>query len=205
MSCRIENGNLSDSHISPDQLIVQDDPAFLPELALPGLDIDLSALDISMDDSSRRSSLLSPPSQLSSVSSTHESDESMPGIIIPSSGTGGGGSIGGFILPGDDRSSAQRTSRMRSILGEEDEGFDLDPGFTFDEQGDIVFNDAGALVQAESATRPGPIRLGSDSAMSARVRQEIEEGMQAGQFDVSTESLIHTSRITLTYCSLVTR
>ena len=196
---------MSDSHISPDQLIVQDDPAFLPELALPGLDIDLSALDISTDDSSRRSSLLFPPSQLSSVSSTHESDESMPRLIIPSSGTGGGGSIGGFILPGDDRNSAQRTSRLRSILGEEDEGFDLDPGFTFDEQGDIVFNDAGAPVQVESATRPGPIRLGSDSAMSARVRQEIEEGMQAGQFDVSTESLSHTSRSALTYCSLVTR
>ena len=75
---------------------------------------------------------------------------------------------------------------MRSILGEE-EGFDLDPGFTFDEQGDIVFNEAGVPTQVESATRPGPVRRGSDSAMSARVRQEIEEGMQAGQFDVSTK------------------
>ncbi|KAL8794824.1 MAG: hypothetical protein Q9195_002652 [Heterodermia aff. obscurata] len=168
----------------PDQLIVQDDPAFFPELALPGLDIDLSALDISTDESSCRSSLLAPLSQHSSVSSTRKSDESMPGIIIPSSGTGGGGSIGGFVLPGEERSSAQRASRMRSILGEEAEGFDLDPGFTFDEQGDIVFNDAGVPVQVDPATRPRPVRLGSDSAMSARVREEIEEGMQAGQFDL---------------------
>ena len=197
-------GNSSDSHFSPDQLIVHDDPAFLPELALPGLDIDLSALDISTDDSSRRSSLLFPLSQHSSVTSTHETDESMHGLIIPSSGTGGGGSIGGFVLPGDDRSSAQRTSRMRSILGE-DEGFDLDPGFTFDDQGDIIFNDAGVPVQVESATRPGPVRLGSDSATSARVRQEIEEGMQAGQFDVSGESFSHISKNLLTQCSLVTR
>ena len=152
---------------------------------MPGLDIDLSALDISTDDS-RRSSLLSQRSQRTSVSSTHESGESMPGLIIPSSGTGGGGSLGGFVLPSDERSSAQRTSRMRSVLGEEGEGFDLDPGFTFDEQGDIVFNEAGAPAQVDSTNRPGPVRLGSDSAMSARVRQEIEEGMQAGQFDVSS-------------------
>ena len=106
--------------------MVQDDPAFLPELALPGLDIDLSSLDISTDGSSRRSSLLGPHSQRSSISSTHESGESMPELIIPSSGTGDGGSIGGFVLPGDDRGSAQRQSRM-GILAEE-EGFDLDPG-----------------------------------------------------------------------------
>ena len=108
----------------------------------------------------------------------------MLGLVIPSTGTGGGGSIGGFVLPGEDRSSAQRTSRMRSILGEE-EGFDLDPGFTFDDEGDIVFHDAGEQVQPASATRPVS-RLGSDSAASARVRQEIGEGMQAGRFNVSS-------------------
>ena len=112
----------------------------------------------------------------------------MLGLILPSSGTGGGGSLRGFVLPGEDRSSAQRASRMRSILGDE-EGLDLDPGFTFDEQGDIVFHDARAPAQPESASRPGPVRLGSDSAASARVRQEIEEGMQAGQFDVCTSNL----------------
>lgn len=78
---------------------------------------------------------------------------------------------------------------MRSILGEEDEGFDFDPGFTFDEQGDIVIHDARAPGQPESTARPGPVPLGSDSAASARVRQEIEEGMRAGQFDVGTSKL----------------
>lgn len=116
----------------------------------------------------------------------------MFGLILPSSGTGGGGgSLGGFALPGDDRSSAQRTSRMRSIFGEEEEGFDLDPGFTFDEQGEIIFNNARASAQPESAARPGPVRLGSDSAASSRVRREIEEGMQAGQLDVSCPSTLH--------------
>lgn len=169
----------------PDQLIIQDDPAFIPELAMPGLDIDLSALDISTDDSSRRSSLLSPLSQRTSLSSTQQSDESLLGLVIPSTGTGGGGSIGGFVLPGEDRSSAQRASRLRSILDQEEEGFDLDPGFTFDDQGDIVFPDARAQTHPGSATRPVS-RLGSDSAASARVRQEIDEGLQAGHFDVSS-------------------
>ena len=154
---------------------------------MPGLDIDLSALDISTDESSRRSSLLSPHSLRSSISSTQQTDESVLGLVIPSSGTGGGGSIGGFVLPGDDRSSAQRTSRLRSILGEEDV-FDLEPGFTFDDEGDIVFDDAREQARLGSATRPVS-RVGSDSAASARVRQEIEEGRQAGQFDVSNSSL----------------
>ena len=151
---------------------------------MPGLDIDLSALDISTDDSSRRSSLLSPHSLRSSISSTQQTDGSTLGLVIPSSGTRGGGSIGGFVLPGDDRSSAQRTSRLRSILGEEEDVFDLEPGFTFDDEGDIVFDDAREQAQLGSATRPVS-RVGSDSAASARVRQEIEEGRQAGQFDVS--------------------
>ena len=157
---------------------------------MPGLDIDLSALDISTDESSRRSSLLSPHSQRSSISSTQQTDESVLGLVIPSSGTGGGGSIGGFFLPCDDRSSAQRTSSLSSILGEEEDVFDLEPGFTFDDEGDIVFDDVPGQAQPGSATRPIS-RLGSDSAASARVRQEIEEGMQAGQFDVSSSSPFH--------------
>ena len=112
----------------------------------------------------------------------------MPGLIIPSTVSGGGGSIRGFDIPGDDRSSAQRASRIRSILGEEEEGFDLDPGFTFDEQGEIVFHDARAPDEPSSAVRPTPVRLGSDSAARTRVRQEIEEGMRAGQLDVSRHS-----------------
>lgn len=164
--------------------MVQDDPAFLPDLAMPALDIDLSSLELSTDESSRRSSILLPHSQRTSISSAQGSQESSLGLIIPSSSLGGAGDLGGFVLPGDDRSSAQRSARMRSILGEDEGGFDLDPGFNFDEDGNIVVTGEGTPMPGSTA-RPSGVRLGSDSATSARVRQEVEEGDRAGQIDVS--------------------
>jgi len=74
---------------------------------------------------------------------------------------------------------------MRSILGEDEGGFDLDPGFNFDEDGNIIVTGEGTPMPG-SAAQPSGVRLGSDSAVSARVRQEIEEGNRAGQIDVST-------------------
>ncbi|KAF6219582.1 hypothetical protein HO133_004051 [Letharia lupina] len=162
-----------------DQLVIQDDPAFLPDLALPGLDIDLSALDISTDDSSRRSSILSPHSQRSSLSSHAEADESMLGLVIPSSGSGGAGDLGGFILPGENVSSAQRSARIGRLLDDEDEGFNIDPGFTIDADGNLVEEP----TPGPGAALAGGIRLGSDSAASARVRQELMEGHQAGRLE----------------------
>ena len=163
---------------------MQDDPAFVLDQALSALDLDLSALDLSTDESSRRSSILSPHSQRTSISSAHGSQESSLGLIIPPSSSGRGGDLGGFILPGEDRSSAQRSARMMSILGEDEGGFDLDPGFNFDEDGNIIITGEGA-PEPESAARPSAVRLGSDSAASARVRQEIEEGMQPRDLEVS--------------------
>ena len=151
---------------------------------MPALDIDLSSLEFSTDESSRRSSILFPPSQRTSISSAHGSLESSLGLIIPSSSLGGAGDLGGFILPGDERSSAQRSARMRSILGEDEGGFDLDPGFNFDEDGNIIVTGEGTPMPGSTA-RPSGVRLGSDSAASARVRQELEEGNRAGQIDVS--------------------
>ena len=160
--------------------MIQDDPAFLPDLALPGLDIDLSALDISTDDSSRRSSILSPHSQRSSLSSHAEADASMFGLVIPSSHSGGAGDLGGFVLPGENVSSAQRNARIGRLLDDDDEGFTNDPGFTIDADGNLV---------EERTLGPGAIsaagmRLGSDSAASGRVRQELMEGQQAPRFEV---------------------
>lgn len=160
--------------------MIQDDPAFLPDLALPILDIDLSAFDISTD-SSRRSSILSPHSQRSSLSSHAEADESVLGLVIPSSYSGGAGDLGGFILPGENGSSAQRRARIGRLLDDEDEGFNIDPGFTIDADGNLVEE----RTPGPSAAPAGGMRLGSDSAASARVRQELMEGQQAGRSEVS--------------------
>lgn len=170
--------------------MIQDDPAFLPYLALPGLDIDLSALDISTDDSSRRSSILSPHSQRSSLSSHAEADESMLGLIIPSSYSGDAGDFGGFMLPGENVSSAQRSARIGRLLDDEDEGFNIDPGFTIDADGNLIEErTAGPVVAPVSG-----VRLGSDSAASGRVRQELLAGVQEGQVEVYPSCQLSRSR-----------
>ncbi len=166
---------------SPDQLIIHDDPAFVPDFALPGLDIDLSALDIS-SDSSRRSSILSLRSERSSLSSQPDADKAVRGLIIPSSDSGGAGDLGGFILPSDIPSSAQRSARIGGLLEDEDEGFNLDPGFTIDADGNLIEENTSNPAAAPS----GGVRLGSDSAASGRVRQELLEGLAAGQYQVTS-------------------
>ena len=177
---------LTKGSTSPDQLIVHDDPAFVPDFALPGLDIDLSALDIS-SGSSRRSSILSHQSQRSSLSSQPDADEAVGVLIIPSSDSGGARDLGGFILPSDNPSSAQRSARIGGLLEDEDEGFNLDPGFTIDADGNLIEGNTPDLAAAP----PVGVRLGSDSAASVRVRQELLEGLEAGQYQVTSQLSHH--------------
>ena len=172
-------------HCSPDQLVLQDDPGFVPDLALPGLDIDLSALDILTTDSSRRSSIMSTYSQRSSVSSHAEADESMLGLIIPTSDTGGAGDIGGFLLPPENVSSAQRSGRFGRLLDDEDEAFNIDPGFSIDADGNLIEerpSGAGDLAPT------GALRIGSDSAASSHVRRELLAGLEERQYEVVLRS-----------------
>ena len=161
--------------------MIEDDPAFLPDFAL---DIDISALDLSTDDSSRLSSGLSAHSQHSSHSSRQDDDGSMLGLIIPTSDTGGAVEIGGFRLPSEQASSAQRNERLGRLLQDDAEAFELDPGFSFDAGGNLIEEPIGG-----NADRPSPGRPRSESATSTRVRQELEEGMRRGQYDVSAATI----------------
>lgn len=157
---------------------------------LPGFDIDLSALDISTDESSRRSSILSPPSQRSSLSSNKDGDESILGLIIPSSDTGGGGDVGGFMLPGHDRGSIQRSTDVGGFLDEE-EGFNLDPGFTVDEDGNLIMTGDQRTPRTQAVIRTPFMRVGSDSAASGLVRQELKEGLEAGEHEAGIQYQLH--------------
>ncbi|MCJ1260411.1 hypothetical protein MMC22_000272 [Lobaria immixta] len=168
-----------------DQLILQDDPAFLPDLFLPDFNIDLSALDVSTDESSRRSSILSASSQRSSLSSNKDGDESILGLVIPSSGTGGGGDIEGFMLPDDDRGSIRLGTEVEGFL-DEDEGFSIDPGFTVDEDGNLIITGDQRSPQTQAAIRTPFMRVRSGSAASGLVRQELQEGLEAGEHEAST-------------------
>lgn len=181
MSNTYSAGRNTNRICSPDQLVLEDDPAFLPDF--PGLDINLAALDISTSESSRRSSILSPHSLRSSLSSHKDSDESMLGLIIPTSDTGGVGDFGGFDLAGDDRASVRPSPRLRSLLEDEEEGFNLDPGFTIDADGNVVLT---GQDQPQPTPVAGGARIRSESAASAQVRQELEEGRQEAQLDACT-------------------
>lgn len=178
--------------------MLQDDPAFLPDLALPGLDVNLSALDISTDNSSRHSSILSPHSQCSSLSSHAGADASLLGLVIPSSYSGGAGDLGGFILPDARLSSAQRSARIGRLLDDDDEGFNNDPGFTIDADGNLIEE----RTPAPGAAPAGGMRLGSDSAASGHVRQELIEGQEASRFEVGlTLELLKQTLIHLVRCN----
>lgn len=146
---------------SLDQLVLEDDPAFLPDFFRPGLDIDLSALNISTDNSSHRSSILSPHSQRSSLSSRQDGDGSMQGLIIPTSDTGDAGEIGGFVFPGTNLASDRPSSRLRSLL-EDEEGFNLDSGFKIDEDGNVVLTGDEAQQHEQAAVGTGGMTIDGD-------------------------------------------
>ena len=179
---------------SPDQLVLEDDPAFNLDLALPGLDIDLAALDITTDASSYRSSLLSPSPHRTSLSSHPASEESMLGLQIPSS-AGDAGDLGGFIVPSSAGGSVRhgtmfsdsRREADEQIRGDEDDNL-LNPAFMFDDEGNMVFAGEEAASPSQQPVNVG--RLRSDSAASTHVRRELEEGRQAGQAEVSIEPTI---------------
>ena len=149
--------------------------------------MDLSALGSSTEGSSKTVSILSMQSPPSSRSSDKQEEQSLLGLEIPTSDTGHAGDIGGFTLPGSDHGSDQRATRPRDTLLEEEEGFFPDVDFDFDAEGNLI--DRAAQQRAlRGEARPDLPRLGSDSAASARVRQEHEEALQAGRLRVGSRS-----------------
>ncbi|KAL9594620.1 MAG: hypothetical protein Q9179_005313 [Wetmoreana sp. 5 TL-2023] len=170
----------------PDQLVLEDDPAFVPDTVLPGLDIDLAALDITTDVSSRHSNLLSPPSQRTSLSSEQITDESMLGLQIPTSDEGG--DLGGFNVPSSGGASVHRGTGVSDLrregegrIREDEDDFILDPVFMLDDEGNLV------VTGEDAPASPAQLAVGrirSDSAASARVRRELVEGAHAGQAEL---------------------
>ncbi|KAL8848930.1 MAG: hypothetical protein Q9221_006088 [Calogaya cf. arnoldii] len=168
----------------PDQLVLEDDPAFVPDMVLPGLDFDLANLDLSTDASSKRSSILSTQSHRSSISSHHSNEESMLDLVIPSSSDGGVGGLGGFIVPSSDRASVRPSAAAGDLSREAEDDFNLDPGFIFDNDGNLIPTGDDAVPLQPDPMQPVTGRIRSDSGVSTHVRRELEEGMQAGQLQL---------------------
>lgn len=146
----------------PTQLLLEDDPNFIPELAW-GIDFD-PFNDIlgftSGEGSSDRSSLLSPHAAVSSaLGSEHQLEPNMDIVIPRSSSAGGGGfglGLGGVSLGGSDHNRGY----SRSLFGANEEGLlpDIDLGLDFEVEGNFV-DDAGVPGggRAASIHTPAPV------------------------------------------------
>jgi hypothetical protein len=165
----------------PDQLMLMDDPAFLPDMALPALDFDFSNLELEPSGNSQRSSqsMMSIRQRSGSVISSHSS--SIIGINLPSSST----QAGAFQLPHYDPFGGPSVQKPFAGTGrglfDDEEGilFQDDMMFEFDAEGmirDIDVNEREAR-HAGSVFPSGQGRLESDSAASGRVRKEHEDAV----------------------------
>ncbi|OJD10461.1 hypothetical protein AJ78_08535 [Emergomyces pasteurianus Ep9510] len=165
----------------PGQLILPDDPSFIPDLMLPGLNVDLSALDISSDiGSPRKSSLLS--SFLAPSSKSSPFSDGQLHLNISSSDIGGlGAGASGF--PSDIGSSARKDTQFELPAAfAEETGVLLQPDFEFDGDGNII-----ELQVRPSPQDKKPITVSGQSAtkINSWLRPEEEGEFQAfqGQFE----------------------
>ncbi|TLD23568.1 hypothetical protein E2P81_ATG08912 [Venturia nashicola] len=158
---RAVNLDSTDGRTRPDTLLLEDDPAFLPDAAFMPL----------LDDILRRSL---PPafdeSQLTNSLSFGDTQDPDGNLILPSSQSA---SLGGFMLPGAD--SVSGAPRPSSLFAREDEpllALDFDIGLNFDADGELQ---EGPALGAAHQT---PMRsyIPSDGNASARVREEHAVG-----------------------------
>ncbi|EFQ97196.1 Rad21/Rec8 N terminal domain-containing protein [Nannizzia gypsea CBS 118893] len=121
----------------PDQIMLPHDPTFIPELMLPGLNVDLSTLDIGLDwVSPRKSSLVSSYVPKSTASNKSAAGELQ--LNLSSSDIGGfhTGDALGYI---SEMSSARKEPQVElpAYFGDE-AGILLQPDFEFDGDGNII-------------------------------------------------------------------
>jgi meiotic recombination protein REC8 len=152
----------------PDQLMLQDDPSFLPEFALPPLELlaDLDArlnLDVSRSGDSQS---LTPLGSQRSQSSSQVG--ALGGLVLPTSSPDHPGC---FSLGGDNDAVD---------LGGADDNIVLeDPVFGFDDDGMLFEGPPAEKVAGTPAAQSGAAML-SDAGASAKVRREHEEGRMGG-------------------------
>ncbi|OAT13332.1 Rad21/Rec8 N terminal domain-containing protein [Blastomyces gilchristii SLH14081] len=170
----------------PSQLVLPDDPSFIPDLMLPGLNVDLSVLDISLDiGSPRKSSLLS--SVLAPSSKSSQFSDGQLQLNISSSDIGGHGA-GASGFPSDIGSSVRKEAQFELPAAfAEETGVLLQPDFEFDGDGNIVElpvnptpKDKCIAVSGRSATN-----------VNSRLRTEEEAEYQAFQDQFQDQMVLH--------------
>ncbi|OJD35613.1 rad21 rec8 n terminal domain-containing protein [Diplodia corticola] len=154
----------------PDQLVLEDDPSYLPDFALAPLDYDDLDLELpSLTRSSSLSSLRHSHGPRRSISLEDQQGGPVFGIQVPSSDTSGFNGIGGFVVPGDEGPGTRVPGG--SVLNVEDEGFEPGVDFGFDEEGNLVEHASAEKLHRTplSGTRPALMGRGHDQEMDINI------------------------------------
>jgi meiotic recombination protein REC8 len=157
----------------PEQLVLQDDPSFLPEFALPPPEL-LAELDLGFNLDLSRSGESQSLTPFGSQQSSQSSHVGGYGLVLPSSSPDRPAGVG---LEGDN--VEQGNNDMLDI----DNLLNLEePDFVFGEDGDIIEFTPGqrAPETPAVAVATGGVQMLSDAGASARVRQEHQERQQGG-------------------------
>ncbi|KAJ5870172.1 hypothetical protein N7455_005113 [Penicillium solitum] len=164
----------------PSNLILPYDPSFLPETALPGLEIDLSYLTPTTDDSSSQLSGLWTKSPNNSLSGT--SQLSSLHLDLPSDDILGDGTILGID---EINRSAQKNDTFGNMTGlglGNEEGVLLQPDFEFDEDGNII--ELGAREKSPHARKSTVGPRESEGPINDQQFQLNEDSMQIDNEEV---------------------
>ncbi|KAJ4381064.1 R8 protein [Didymella sp. IMI 355093] len=157
----------------PEQLVLQDDPSFLPEFALPPPEL-FAEIDLDFNLDISRSSESHSLTPFGSQQSPQSSYVGGYGLVLPSSSPD---RLAGVGLEGDNVEQGNNDMLdIDNLLNLEE----LD--FVFGEDGDIIEFTPGqrAPETPAVAAATGGVQMLSDAGASVRVRQEHEEGQQAG-------------------------
>ena len=157
--------------------MLPDDPAFLPELALPDFNLSLLLSDVHSGLAARSTI----PRGLATAR-TVPSDQSVPQLIIPTSEGDGRGMLPFGAAETSSDLVDSETLYQAPFQNDDDEGLLADVDFEFDAEGNL--RTVGRSDSAALATTEPRVRMEPDSAASARVRREHEEGLRAKQVSV---------------------
>ena len=106
----------------------------------------------------------------------------MIGLVIPSSASGESGQIGGFQLPSGFSSSGRGSVGM-AHLRYDDEDFDIDPGFSFDNDGLMIEEP----LSTDAMNPEGVAMTGGDFTAGVPVRQNVQPGQQSRRLEVRSQ------------------
>ncbi|PGG99423.1 hypothetical protein AJ79_08539 [Helicocarpus griseus UAMH5409] len=176
----------------PDQLVLPDDPSFIPDLMLPGLNVDLSALEISSSiGSPRKSSLLS--SHLSSSSKSSRFSDGKLHLNISSSDIGGV-DAGAFGFNSDISSTARKETQFELPAAfAEETGVLFQPDFEFDGEGNMVELPVRQAPQNKATGVSG----GSGARDNTGLRLETEDDFRAPQDQFDDQMALHDDDVNM--------